>query len=49
MNQVRSLQYFAAHSPWPDQPFLERHWRDTGAVLGTREGVFLVDATDMPK
>ena len=25
MNQVRH-QYFMAHSPWSDRPFLERHW-----------------------
>ena len=45
MNQMRRLQYFAADSPWSDQPFLECRWR----VLGTREGVLLVDTTDMPK
>ncbi len=49
MNQVRRLQYFAADSPWCDQPFLERHWQAVGAELGTREGVLLVDTTDMPK
>ena len=49
MNQVRRLQYFAADSPWSDQPFLERHWQAVGAELGTREGVLLVDTTDMPK
>ncbi len=49
MNQVRRLQYFAADSPWSDQPFLERHWQAVGAALGTREGVLLVDTTDMPK
>jgi SRSO17 transposase len=49
MNQVRRLQYFAADSPWSDQPFLEGHWQAVGAALGTREGVFLVDTTDMPK
>ena len=32
-----------------DRPFLERHWQAVGAELGTREGVFLVDTTDMPK
>ena len=49
MNQVRRLQYFAADSPWCDQPFLARHWQAVGAELGTREGVLLVDTTDMPK
>ncbi len=49
MNQVRRLQYFAADSPWSDQPFLERHRQAVGAELGTREGVLLVDTTDMPK
>ena len=49
MNQVRRLQYFAADSPWSDQPFPERHWQAVGAELGTREGVLLVDTTDMPK
>ena len=49
MNQVRRLQYFAADSPWCDQPFLARHRQAVGAELGTREGVFLVDTTDMPK
>ncbi len=49
MNQVRRLQYFAADSSWSDQPFLERHRQAVGAELGTREGVFLVDTTDMPK
>ena len=49
MNQVCRLQYFAADSPWSDQPFLERHRQAVGAELGTREGVFLVDTTDMPK
>ena len=27
----------------------ERHWQAAGAELGTREGVFLVGTTDMPK
>lgn len=49
MNQVRRLQYFVADSPWSDQPFLERHWQETEAVLGTREGSLLVGTTDMPK
>ena len=49
MNQVRRLQYFAADSPWSDQPFLECHWQTVGSELGTREGVLLVDTTDMPK
>ena len=49
MNQVRRLQYFAADGPWCDQPFLERHRQAVGAEPGTREGVFLVDTTDMPK
>ena len=49
MNQVRRLQYFAADGSWSDQPFLERHRQAVGAELGTREGVFLVDTTDMPK
>ncbi len=49
MNQVRRLQYFAADSAWSDQPFLERHWQAVGSLLGTREGVLLVDTTDMPK
>ena len=49
MNQVRRLQYFAADNPWSDRLFLERHWQAVGAELGTREGVFLVDTTDMPK
>ena len=45
----RRLQYFAANSAWSDRPFLERHWQAVGAVLGTREGVLLVDTTNMPK
>ena len=49
MNQVRRLQYFVADSPWSDRPFLEHHWQAVGAALGTREGVLLVDTTDMPK
>ena len=49
MNQVRRLQYFAADSAWSDRPFLERHRQAVGAELGTREGVFPVDTTDMPK
>ena len=49
MNQVRRLQYFAADSAWSDQPFLERHRQAVGAELGTREGILLVDTTDMPK
>ena len=49
MNQVRRLQYFAADSAWSDQPFLERHRQAVGDELGTREGVLLVDTTDMPK
>ena len=49
MNQVRRLQYFAADSSWSDRPFLERHRQAVGAELGTREGVLLVDTTDMPK
>ena len=49
MNQVRRLQYFVADSPWSDPPFLERHWQAVGAALGTREGILLVDTTDMPK
>ncbi|MYD89365.1 MAG: transposase [Caldilineaceae bacterium SB0662_bin_9] len=45
---MRRLQYFVADSFWSDQPFLERHRQAVGAELGTREGVFLVDTTDMP-
>ena len=49
MNQVRRLQYVAADSAWSDQPFPERHRQAVGSEPGTREGVFPVDTTDMPK
>ena len=49
MNQVCRLQYFAADSPWSDQPFPDAHRQAVGAELGTREGILLVDTPDMPK
>ena len=49
MNQVRCPRYFAADSPWCDRPFPERRRQVVGAEPGTREGVLLVDTTDMPK
>ena len=49
MNQVRRPRYFAADSPWSDRPFPERYRQAVGAEPGTREGVLLVDTTDMPK
>ena len=42
---MRRLQYFVADSPWSDRPFLARYWQ----ALGTREGILLVDTTDMFK
>ena len=49
MNQVRRLQYFRWTVPDPTG----RAWNATGrrleAKLGTREDIFLVDTTDMPK
>lgn len=48
MNQVCRLHHFAVDSPWSYRPFLE-HRRQTVSLLDTREGVLLVDTTDMPK
>jgi SRSO17 transposase len=46
---VRGLQYFLGGSRWSDSELIAEHRRQSGLTLGRREGILIVDGSDMPK
>ncbi len=46
---MRPLQYFLGRSRWSEAGLIAEHRRQTGLTLGRRDGILLVDGSDMPK
>ena len=46
---VRAMQSFISEGQWNDERLLHQHWKEVETVLGTDEGVLMVDGSDFPK
>lgn len=46
---VRQLQYFVGSSRWSEQGLIAEHRRQSGLTLGRRDGILIVDGSDIPK
>src|SRR5690348_10407658 len=47
--QVRALQQFIGEGAWDDDAILAEHHRLVAASLGERDGVLILDGSDVPK
>lgn len=46
---VRPMQSFVGTSRWSEQGLIAEHRRQSGLTLGRREGILIVDGSDIPK
>ena len=46
---VRNVQYFIGESRWQDNAILSEHRRQIGQLLGTNDGVLILDGSDCAK
>lgn len=46
---VRAMQYFLGGSRWLDRALLAEHRVQTGLTLGRKDGILIVDGSDIPK
>lgn len=46
---VRQMQYFVGTSRWSEHELSAEHRRQSGLTLGRRDGILIVDGSDIPK
>lgn len=46
---VRQMQYFVGTSRWSEHGLIAEHRRQSGLILGRRDGILIVDGSDIPK
>lgn len=46
---VRQMQYFVGTSRWSERALIAEHRRQSGLTLGRRDGILIVDGSDIPK
>jgi len=46
---VRQMQYFVGTSRWSEHELIAEHRRQSGLTLGRRDGILIVDGSDIPK
>lgn len=46
---VRQMQYFVGTSRWSEDALIAEHRRQSGLTLGRRDGILIVDGSDIPK